>query len=158
MKKISQEKNLDKKDWILLLLYSKGSQSINEPIMGRIKLMKELFVISQIIKPSNFYSFVPYLYGPCSFEVYEDLEILVRNGLVEVINEYKSGHGTYSLTEKGVEEAKKLFSDIDENKKKKIEEIKKELNNLSFIELLKKIYTQYPDYAKNSMVAIPKQL
>lgn len=159
MEKTTQITNIDRKNWILLLLYAKGKDgSFCEPIRGRIKLMKELFVLGQIIKPSNFYEFVPYLYGPCSFELYEDLEALTQERLVDIFDEYRDGHGLYSLTKEGTEKSKKVFDSLDKNTSNKISQIKSELNHLSFLDLLKKIYKEYPDFAKKSMVVLPKEL
>jgi len=159
MEKNIQIININRKDWILLLLYAKGKEeSFCEPIRGRIKLMKELFVLGQTIKPSNFYKFVPYLYGPCSFELYEDLETLTQERLVDIFDEYRDGHGLYSLTKEGTEKSKKIFDSLDKAISDKINQIKGELNQLSFLDLLKKIYKEYPDFAKKSMVILPKEL
>jgi len=151
--------NINRKEWILLLLYAKGKEGFFcEPIRGRIKLMKELFILGQTIKPQIFYEFVPYLYGPCSFELYEDLEVLTRERLVDIFDEYKDGHGLYSLTKEGVEKTQKIFDSLDKAITDKINQIKIELNQLSFMDLLKKIYNEYPDFAKKSMVVLPKEL
>lgn len=159
MEKNTQITNIDRKNWILLLLYTKGKDgSFCEPIRGGIKLMKELFVLGQTIKPSNFYEFVPYLYGPCSFELYEDLETLTQERLIDIFDEYRDGHGLYSLTKKGIEKSKKFFNSLDKDTSDKISQIKSELNHLSFLDLLKKIYKEYPDFAKKSMVVLPKEL
>ncbi len=159
MEKNTQITNMNRKDWILLLLYAKGKEgSFCEPIRGRIKLMKELFVLGQTIKPSNFYEFIPYLYGPCSFELYKDLEALTEKRLVDIFDEYRDGHGLYSLTKEGIEKSKKIFDSLDKTISDKISQIKGELNQLSFLDLLKKIYKEYPDFAKKSMVVSPKEL
>ena len=150
---------LTKLEWIMALLFAPGQTGkIREPIEGRLKIMKELFVIERELKPSNFYSFNPYLYGAYSREVFKDLSELLRNNLIKVTNEYKEGYGTYTLTEKGEEMIAEKYRLLSEDVRKKIEEIKKELNNLSFLELLTKVYGKYPEFAKNSMVRIPKEL
>jgi|SRR5882672_4303251 len=84
----------DRKDVLLLLLYSPGqTDSVNEPVVGRTRLVKMLFLFKNEalkefkhgteITDENFYSFFPWSFGPFSTEVYDDLTFFVLRGFIE---------------------------------------------------------------------------
>jgi len=64
-----------------VLLYFIYAPLENVKPLSPIQLMKGLFFIKQELELKDFYEFEPYLYGPCSFEVYRDLEILTKERL-----------------------------------------------------------------------------
>lgn len=140
----------EKKGWILALLYSNNKK----PVESTVRLMKELFLIKQEIKKHDkisdreFYNFQPYLYGPCSFEVYKDLHKLRREGLIEVKKNPGSRWNTYRITKKGEEN----MQYVTENVPKIISSVKSKFNDMSFIELLKYVYNEYPKFARNSVM------
>lgn len=83
------------KDLLLLLLYAKGTKGdVAEPIVGRTRLMKMVFLFDQelrrdfvrgkAIADSAIPTFEPYDYGPFSPAVYADLEFLVGLGFIRV--------------------------------------------------------------------------
>lgn len=158
MKTATHTQNLNRKSWMLALLMSKGSQNKAEAIVGRLRLMKQLFIVSQKIQPKDFYEFVPYLYGPCSFGVYRDLQELKAENLIDVINEFRDGYGTYKISGKGIKRLAEEFKSLDEKAKHELEEIKKTYNQLPIIDLLAKIYKEYPEFASKSMFRIPERL
>ena len=130
---------LSSKQKILLSLL----KAYNKKAMSPIQIMKALFLYSQEKHPEGFYEFKPYLYGPCSFEVYHDLRTLLNEGLVSATPSLYSWD-FYSITPQGEDKIK----EVDE----KLEEIKKFVVSKSFIELLKEIYSRYPEFAKNSII------
>jgi hypothetical protein len=65
-----------------VLLYFIYATIENVKLLSPIQLMKGLFLIKQELELKDFYEFEPYLYGPCSFEVYRDLEILTKERLI----------------------------------------------------------------------------
>jgi len=83
------------KDLLLLLLYAKGTRGIvAEPIVGRTRLMKMIFLFNKelhgdfrmatAVEDAAIPSFEPYDFGPYSSQVYSDLEFLVDLGFVSV--------------------------------------------------------------------------
>jgi hypothetical protein len=90
-----KEKVIDnKKDLLLLFLYSDGvTDKINEPINGRTRLAKLLFVFKNeglehfkkdtLIDENNFYKFFPWNFGPFSTEIYDDLVFFHLRGFIE---------------------------------------------------------------------------
>ena len=83
------------KDLIVLLLYAKGAKSKPcEPILGRTRLIKMVFLfneevrrkfnLGQIVAEKALPDFKPYDYGPFAEQVYIDLEFLVDTSYVKV--------------------------------------------------------------------------
>lgn len=91
---MSTQKIDNRKDILLLLLYSSGTgESYNEPIAGRTRLVKMLFlfkkeVLSHFrrgtdIDEDNFYKFFAWNFGPFSRDVYDDLTFFILRGFIE---------------------------------------------------------------------------
>lgn len=84
----------NRRDVLLLLLYSPGKTNThNEPISGRTRLVKMLFLFKNDVFPEfkrdtqlteeNFYKFFPWDFGPFSIEVYDDLSFFQLRGFIE---------------------------------------------------------------------------
>lgn len=91
---MSQARIDNRRDILLLLLYAPGaSGAINEPIVGRTRLVKMLFVFKQEalghfragtkITEESFYQFFPWDFGPFSTQVYDDLTFFLLRGFVK---------------------------------------------------------------------------
>ena len=138
------EQSLPKKNWILLLL--------NTYPMDRVRIMKALFLIwyrSQRNIP-GYFKFKPYLYGPCSFEVYDALDELLDERLVVQLPHSIQKWAGYYLTEKGKSAIKQIR--IDEKIHNLIKDTAKEVSNLTFYGLLKQVYKEAPEYTINSVM------
>ena len=137
--------NLTKKDWILLVL--------RKYPMDRIHIMKALFLIWHRAgrKIENYFKFEPYFYGPCSFEVYSILDDLKMNRYIAQPPHPIPQWTNYYLTEKGKKEATEAAKKASHENLKLIEVISEEVSKLSFYELLRKVYTEAPDFAVNSI-------
>jgi hypothetical protein len=90
------EKVDNKKDILLLLLYSEGvTDSFNESIKGRTRLVKMVFIFWKEalkyfikgleIKEENFYKFFAWNFGPFSKEIYDDIIFFQLKGFIYVI-------------------------------------------------------------------------
>lgn len=85
------KKKLSSKDFLLALLYSPGETSaFNEPIMGRTKLTKMVYLFEKEIYKQYFKTvniilpeFEPYHYGPFSKQLFEDLRFFISIGFIE---------------------------------------------------------------------------
>jgi hypothetical protein len=84
----------NRKDILLLLLYSPGKTGkLNEPIVGKTRLIKMLFLFKKEaldhfcrgteISDENFYEFFPWNFGPFSSQVYDDLVFFDLRGFIE---------------------------------------------------------------------------
>lgn len=83
----------NKKDMLLLILYSPGQTSeVNEPVVGRTRLVKMLFLFKRELLPlfekgtelsaENFYEFFPWNFGPFSAQVYDDVTFFVLRNFI----------------------------------------------------------------------------
>ncbi|HDL09688.1 MAG TPA: hypothetical protein ENG39_00340, partial [Candidatus Omnitrophica bacterium] len=106
-----------------------------------IQIMKGLFLIKERLNPPNFYDFQPYLYGPCSFDVYRDLKILFEDGMIISIPS-PSGWRIYGISSQGIRKCREM--QLGKDMVDGIKEIKTFVVNKSFIELLRYIYEKYP--------------
>jgi uncharacterized protein YwgA len=139
---------MKKKDVLLYFIYVPVEDL---ELISPIQIMKGLFLIKQQLRPENFYEFEPYLYGPCSFEVYQDLEFLVRENLITQIP--STGRWFYyKITPLGKNKIVEISKTIDEKLAKAILEIKKSIARKTVFELLQYVYNKYPEYAKNSII------
>lgn len=89
------ERKIDnRRDILLLLLYSPGLRDEpNEPIVGRTRLVKMLFLFREELLPEfrlgteitteNFYKFFAWSYGPFSRQVYDDLQFFTLRGFIK---------------------------------------------------------------------------
>ncbi len=84
----------NRKDVLLLMLYSPGKgDSPNEPVAGRTRLTKMLFLFKkEALKPfrkgtkisdENFYEFFAWNFGPFSRDVYDDLTFFELRGFIQ---------------------------------------------------------------------------
>ncbi|MBI4722518.1 MAG: hypothetical protein HY769_05910, partial [Candidatus Stahlbacteria bacterium] len=99
----------------------------------------------------DYFKFEPYLYGPCSFEVYSALdETELNRQIVQPLHSVPQWVNYY-LTESGKKEAEEVSERTSPETVSFIRTVVKEISQLGFYELLKKVYTEAPDFAVNSM-------
>lgn len=143
---------MKKQDWLLIYLSLPSTEETN--LIDPIRIMKGLFLFKMKLRDrlDDFYNYVPYLYGPCSFEVYNDLLGLRLTGLVDEYVRPFSRWSYYRLSERGQERAKTLLDAAPSDLLEELQTIKAKVTSLSFLNLLKEVYKQYPEYAKESVI------
>lgn len=90
--------------------------------------LQKLIFLYTMEENSDYYEFVPYKFGPYSFQVAEDIDILRRDGYLSTDGSYIQAIGDYQYEE--------LFPIADERS-----------NNL-----IRKAYREYPYYSINSEI------
>jgi len=119
----------------------------NEPIKGKTRFMKELFLISKNNPElEDETDFEAYSYGPNSDNASNALEDLEVVNLINKINE------SYTLTDLGKEIIEKLKRDMRYEEIEMVEDIKKLCNDLTTDELLALVYYAYPKMTIESLV------
>lgn len=137
--------SLSKDYWILLAL--------KYAPLDRIHLMKALFLVwyrSGKNIPSYF-EFEPYLYGPCSLELYRSIDNLLKEGLIIQAPHSIQEWSNYYLTSKGKEKVDELVGQVDKNLLKTIQSVVAQLSGLGFHKLLEIVYSEAPEFAVNSL-------
>jgi uncharacterized protein len=172
-------------DVLLVLLYSEGPQGdLCEPIEGITRLDKLMYLLSktpeleQIIKKG--YRFQADNFGPFAPELFDDIEALKEENVVEVISERKtrdkidtvdeesvekeaadSENSTswkaynvqkYELTESGKNIASSLFNCLTEKQKIELKKIKADYGGMSLTSLLHFVYSKHPDMTGKSKI------
>jgi hypothetical protein len=142
----------------LLLLYLSlpaggGIKGFTDPI----RIMKGLFVYGQETPPSwrklgASYDFLPYNYGPCSFEIYDDVAALERAGMVETLKLPGHEWKYYGLSSAGRAFVEGVRGDWDSRSLDYLRRIKDAFSRMSFHALLRAVYSKYPEFAKNSLL------
>lgn len=142
---------MKRRDWLLLYIYLPIKK---KDLLDPIRIMKGLFLMNMEFgdKLEDVYQFEPYLYGPCSLDLYEDLLNLKTKGLVDEYKPAYSRWSYYRVTDVGVDKAKELIKKAPKELFERLKGIKNEIIDLSFSDLLKKVYKQYPEYAKKSVI------
>jgi uncharacterized protein YwgA len=148
------KERLNRMDVLLLLLFADGaSETINEPIEGKTRLQKELFLSQKKLKDhkiSRPYSFRPYHYGPYCRDIYSDIEWLKNEKIIDEQSRYDAFGGilrVFSLTSRGCDEVRKMLKNqqIDEQYRL-IREVKKKFNAMSVVDLVEFTHHEYSDY------------
>lgn len=135
--------------------------SDKEPVEGRTRMQKMLFLLQQEYKSCDFqYKYHAYDYGPYSSTLQTDLDELIDEGLLEEEDQaLPSGKYKYrySITKKGIKHVESALSD-PRNKKLQLkqiyrssEKIKAFANSANLNDLLKYVYAKYPEYTKFSI-------
>ena len=146
---------MQRKDWLLLYLALPFTQA---PLsIDPIRMMKGMFLFAQKSKrpKQETYDFEPYMYGPCSFEIYHDRDQLRLQGFVDTVPVLGQAWSLIQVTGAGLNKAKELAQEADKEGLMQLEEIKKRVMSLSFLELLRTVYTEFPEYARKSVVPSP---
>lgn len=127
----------NRKDLLLLLLFSPGkTDQVNEPIVGKTRLVKMLFLFKAEllsyfkrgtdITDSNFYEFFPWNFGPFSAQVYDDLTFFVLRGFMTTASSQEN-----TLPESAAEWNKWLAQSGSSNSIDEAEEYEEEIISLT---------------------------
>jgi len=131
--------------FILAILAANNGQAI----YGRTRLMKLAYIIQEELKKrgiltKDIYPFQNYYYGPYSFKLREDLDTLVKNGLIlhqeNILGDFIK-ENIYRITDKGLKEL--MQNQLNEKIMKVIEEVKKKYNTMPLFSLVREVYKKY---------------
>ena len=154
----AMQERLNRMDLLLLLLLADGNKGKNEPIEGKTRLQKQLFLAQKKLQDHKIempYSFRPYHYGPYCKEIYSDINLLEKEGIIkeEEITDYYGGIvRVFSLTPQGIKEAQSLIKNTAICAQFNIiQAVKKEYNSMSVVDLVDFTHKAFKDYAKNSV-------
>lgn len=140
-----------------------------EPIEGRTRLQKMIFLLQKTFEEeegglpiSDKYNFTPYNYGPFSQPLYTDLDELCgqkesEEGMINERSEtFDQGKVKYQyvLTPTGISFIEDELADDTTFQKilDKAGEIKREFNQLPLREVIDRVYSEYPEYAENTVL------
>lgn len=122
--------------------------------LDRIRLMKTLFLVwHRSGRPADSpFDFIPYLYGPCAFDLYEVLKELEQEGLVIQPPHQTAKWAPYYLTDASKQAASEASMFVAASKVSAIQQTARWAAQQSFRSLLDTVYTEAPDYAVSSVL------
>lgn len=144
---------MERHDWLMLLLAFKGAAPDGDPSLDPIRVQKGMFLFAQRggLPPAERYDFVPHNYGPYSTVLKADLERLVREGYASKKPVPGYTWGSYRLTHAGMERAHQLLEEAPREQARQAFDIKQEVTSVSFNDLLRDVYADYPAFATRSV-------
>ena len=134
---------MNKREWLLIAL---------NPRMAPIQAQKSLFkfAMESGAPARECYQFIPYNWGPCSFEIYDDLGQLRADGLIE-FEPAGPGWNSYHVTESGSGIVDELRRRAEPKLLTKMDDIRQWVAVRTFDRLLRDVYSQYPEFAERSL-------
>jgi len=147
---------IERTDMLLLLLYASGPSGRKcEPIRGKTRLQKEIFLTQKELRKAGiftYYSFRPYKLGPYSEELYDDIEYMEYEGVLEVLKIDLGEYGIYAeyrITDKGRREICRKIREYSLEKAYEVaREIKTRFNGINLVDLVRFTHTRYPEYVR----------
>jgi len=137
---------LEKRDWLQLVIRES---------MAPIQIQKAMFkfAMESGANETEVYPFIPYNWGPCSMEIYDDLGQLREEGLIEFV---PSGRGwnIYHLTKEGEKTSEALRESSGRCLVEKLNSIREYVVSRDFETLLSDIYADYPEFAGESLFEV----
>lgn len=142
------------RDWLIIFLYP--SSKVTEGL-DPIRIQKGMFYFSReaSVEDSEKYEFDPYYYGPCSFNIYGDIDGLVSEGLAEQMPVQGQSWSRYRLTIEGKKRAEELIASAPSEALQVCRSARTRVVRHSFRSLLKEVYSEYPEYATKSIADLP---
>ncbi len=130
-----------------------------EKIEGRTRMQKLVFLMqeeyNQADRLPGTYTYVPYDYGPFARDLYDDLDRLEEQGVIEEEREQMADGSykyNYVLTDKANQYLSRFSEEELETTRRLAEQIKSEFNDTRLPKLLDYVYSEYPEYAENSVL------
>ncbi len=142
-----------RRDWLLLFASYKGAPDGLDPV----RFQKGLFLFSQRarVPAQSKYVFKPYAYGPMSAGIYEDLDRLVDEQLLERVSVPGKHWSRYRPTQVTFREGQRIMKKAEDEKltdaARELFQIKQDVSSVGFTELLDSVYAEYPEFAVNSI-------
>lgn len=142
---------MTRRDWLLLFLDLPGGPYE----MDQLRAMKGMFLFNQEaqIAKSETYDFSAYSYGPFDSAVYRDLDGLEADGLLTK-RPASGNRRIFALTQAGSDHAQQLSVGVAAGVLEQLTEIKRLVTSLSFTDLLRNVYSRYPDYAVRTVARV----
>jgi hypothetical protein len=142
-----------RREWLILLTALEGAPGGLDPV----RLQQGLFLFSRCpdVPPRSKYAFEPGVYGAISDELYDDLDRLVEERMLEPVPVKGAHWSLYKPVDATFERAKQILrrAEADDlvDATRQLAEIKHYVSSVGFGELLERVYTEHPEFAAGSV-------
>ncbi len=148
---------LTPEEWVLAFVLAGNPSNPNDvEIRGKLLFIKEFFVFVKEIKLDldTFFNFIPFDYGPFSFQLASILDHLIKSGLISVSEaQVKTGKRyDYKLTPLGAERSRGIYEAIDPNIRSRLEKLRSDATKMGYFSVLRYVYSRYPEYTIASKI------
>ena len=140
-----------------------------DEVDGITRLQKLLFLLQEETEFTELYEnveieFKPYKYGPFSEQVYDELELLINMGAIEEVeaddadrvrtstDSRSHANKRFLVTERGETIAEDVNRALDSDVQEEFEQVVEEYLDMELEDLLRYVYSQYPDYTTESEI------
>jgi hypothetical protein len=140
---------MDRKDWTLLVINAADGKGLSP-----VQLQKCLFLLGQKLPTQvddSFYHFIAHNYGPFDSSIYLDAKLLADEGLVNISQTTGTRFPIYTITSEGSEVARELEGRMPPHVTEYIKRLVIWSQSLSFEQLIRAIYKNYPEFSVNSV-------
>ncbi len=141
--------NMDRRLYMLSVL-----SSIQVAHYSPVQIQKIFFLLDKNISDrigGPYFNFEAYHYGPFDKNVYKELDKLTASKDITLAHEQYSNVRLYALTPIGFQKGVNTLNNFREQERSYIREICAFVKSLSFEQLLKSIYKEYPEMKVNSI-------
>jgi hypothetical protein len=140
---------MDRKDWTLLVINAANGKGLSP-----VQLQKCLFLLGQKLPSQvedSFYHFIAHNYGPFDSSIYLDAKLLADEGLVNINQAFGIRFPIYTITSEGAKVAQELEAKMPPYVTEYIKRLVTWSQSLSFEQLIRAIYKNYPEFSVNSV-------
>jgi len=119
-----------------------------------VQLQKLLFLLDKRVPKETggpHFDFQPYHYGPFDKDVYNELNTLENEGLVEIINDSELEVRKYRLLPNGAKFGEEALGKLDKATGEYVHKLSDFVRTASFPQLVSAIYEAYPEMRVNSV-------
>ena len=139
------------RDWTLLVI----AVSKRGPLQP-VHLQKAVFVVGrrltrEQLQTREFYTFIPYDYGPFCADVYTDAQELENDGLIHIDHRPDLSYPLYSATEAGYAAVRELRRALTPEVVAFVDRLVEWVTTLTFQQLVSAIYQAFPEMRVNSV-------
>jgi hypothetical protein len=120
-----------------------------------VQIQKAAFLVTRnlpgLIDQGQRFEFVPYDYGPFDSSVYQEAEFLTAKGLAQISQSGAGRWNVYCASDEGVDAGNEVLARMSHESREYITRVAKWVRSLSFQQLVRAVYEQYPEMRVNSI-------
>ena len=140
---------LSRSEYVLAVLASCEAGSLSP-----VQVQKLFFLLDKnaahLVSGPHF-DFQPWDYGPFDRAVYNVLESLEPQGMVDIVEDVSPRSRTYRITALGLQRGSELAARLEEGATDYIRRLSDWIRGLSFAQLVSAVYAAYPDMKARSV-------